>query len=89
MLKLRINVMFKSVDEVRSEVAAKVQGVPSIIDQVGFVEPGHLWNQDMVLRVGKGGFRISVPEDLDDMSMHKARREILLWCHGLNYFGVI
>ena len=45
-------------------------GVPSIIDQVGFVEPGH----------GAKG-RLSVPEDLDDMySMHKARREILLWC---------
>ena len=74
--KLRINIMFKSVDEVRSEVAANVQGVPSIIDQVGFVEPGH---------GAKGRQRwLSVPEDLDDMySMHKARREILLWCHGL------
>ena len=68
--------MFKSIDEVKENLASFVQGVPSTIDQVGYIEPGH---------GVKGKQRwLSVSEDLEDMyTLHQQKHEILLWCYAI------
>ena len=74
--KLRAIVVFKSIDEVKENLASFVQGVPSTIDQVGYIEPGH---------GVKGKQRwLSVSEDLEDMyTLHQQKHEILLWCYAI------
>lgn len=74
--KLRVNVVFKYIDEMKENLASAVQGIPSTIDQVGYIEPGH---------GAKGKQRwLSVSEDLKDMyTLHQKKREILLWCYAI------
>lgn len=72
--KLRSSSIFESIEDMKQELSI-VQGIPSTIDQLGYIEPGHGI---------KGKQRwLSSSEDLKDMYIvNKGREEILLWCSG-------
>ena len=72
--KLRITGIFKSVDEIKENIVSTVQGLTSVIDQVGYIEPGH---------GAKGRQRwLSASEDLKDMYLQRQKKlEILFWCY--------
>ena len=67
--------VFGSVGEIKELLAARLQGIPSIVDQVGYIEPGH---------GAKGKQRwLSDSEDIKEMYLlHRGKNEILLWCYG-------
>ena len=71
--KLRVSDVFKSVDDIKEILISTLENVPSTIDQLGYIEPGH---------GAKGKQRwLSGQDDLKDMySLHQNRQEILLWC---------
>lgn len=73
--KLRVTKRFESVDEIKENLVSTIQGLPSVIDQLGYIEPGH---------GAKGRQRwLSSYDDLKDMySLHEKKLEILLWCYS-------
>ena len=66
--KLRITTAFKSIDEIKETLVSTVQGLPSVIDQLGYIEPGH---------GAKGKQRwLSVYEDLKDMYLLHQKKQL-------------
>lgn len=74
--KLRSSTIFESKEELKRELS-EVQDIPSVIEQLGYIEPGH---------GAKGRQRwLSSPEDFRDMyTLHRNKAEILFWCVGQN-----